>query len=52
MKIPEIIQNASEFGLKIGKLDDFDEKVLEDMCQSIIEYKKNRYLVHPIDYLW
>jgi hypothetical protein len=52
LKISEIIQNASEFGLKIGKLDDLDDEVLEDMHQSVIEYKENRCSVHSIDYLW
>jgi len=52
LKIPEIIQNASEFGLKISKLDDLDDDILEDMHQSIIEYKEKRHSVHTIDYLW
>ncbi|MBS3925839.1 MAG: hypothetical protein KGZ34_04010 [Nitrosarchaeum sp.] len=52
MKISEIIQNASEFGLKINKLDDLDEEILDDMHQSVIEYKEKRYSLHTIDYLW
>jgi hypothetical protein len=52
LKIPEIIKNASEFGLKINKLDDLDDDVLEDMHQSIIEYQEKRCTVHTIDYLW
>ncbi|NJK77949.1 MAG: hypothetical protein HC944_03235 [Nanoarchaeota archaeon] len=52
MNIPEIIHDASEFGLKINKLDDLDEEILADMHQSILEYKENRNNLHNIDYLW
>jgi len=51
LNIHKIIETASEFGLKIGKLDDFDENILQDLHQAITEYKENRNL-HTVDYLW
>ncbi|MCE9652513.1 MAG: hypothetical protein K8Q89_05590 [Nitrosarchaeum sp.] len=52
MKIQKIMQTASEIGLRINKLDDLDEKTLQDIHQAIIEYKENRNDVHIIDYMW
>jgi len=52
LNIQEIIQTASEFGLKISNLDDLDEKTLADLYQAILEYKENRCNVHTIDYMW
>jgi hypothetical protein len=52
LNISEIIQNANELGLKISKLDDLDDEILEDMHQSLIEYKEKRCNLHTIDYLW
>ncbi|MCE9652921.1 MAG: hypothetical protein K8Q89_07710 [Nitrosarchaeum sp.] len=52
MSIKEIIQAASQLGLRINNLEDLDEKTLKEMRQAIIEYEKNRNNNHIIDYMW
>jgi len=52
LNIQEIIHIANEFGLKLGNLDDLDEKTLEELYRAVTEYRENRYNIHTIDYLW
>jgi len=52
LSIQEITQVANKFGLKLGNLDDLDEKMLKELHRAITEYSKNRHNIHTIDYLW